>query len=56
MKKKAAALQRQSHERQQHIRGTIRSTVLWEFRMQEWEWRVQAAKGDETGEEVRASE
>ena len=46
----------ESHERHQHIRGTIRSTVLWEFKMQGWEWRVQAAKGDEAGEKVRASE
>lgn len=46
----------ESHERQQHSRGTIRSTVLQEFRMQEWEWRVRAAKGDETGEEVRTNE
>lgn len=31
VKKKAAALQRQSQERQQHVRGTIRSTVLGGF-------------------------
>lgn len=29
--KEAAALQRQSQERQQHVRGTIRSTVLGDF-------------------------